>query len=369
METGTGQLNKDSGNTFGWVSLLCLVFVLAVFTSSAQTQQGYVKTRGRLVNGSVVAGQRLSGVTVQVKGSNAVVSKANGTFSFPVPANRFVVQSVKKQGYVLVDPEVTARQYSYSSNPLILVMETPKKLNEDKLAVERNLYKNLEDEYKSKNVELKSLLDQNKIAIEEYRAVLSKLQDEFTSKQSEIDYMAYYFSRIDYDQLDEFNQIFSDFILNGRLSEAYDLWCSRDGFHDDMYNVGQPLVDHDSITVVVAASNEATTKNRPTSSWWLQNASKQGSSRKRSSNECLVTFNWNVEDVPVFISIDDEAAAEIENEYTLITGNHKVLITADGYEPLNSSIEVDGEDDYFYFELKKTREKVESKEQNNEVID
>lgn len=341
-------------------ALLILILILCALSAFAQMQQGYVKTRGRLVNGSVVAGQRLSGVTVQVKGRNAVVSKANGTFSFPVPANRFVVQSVKKQGYVLVDPEVTARQYSYSSNPLILVMETPKKLNEDKLAVERNLYKNLEDEYKSKNVELKSLLDQNKIAIEEYWAVLSKLQDEFTSKQSEIDYMAYYFSRIDYDQLDEFNQNFSDFILNGRLSEAYDLWCSRDGFHDDMYNVGQPLVDHDSITVVVAASNEAASKNRHMSEK-LTAMPEQRVSAKPSTKKCRVTFGWNVNDVPVFISIDGKAAAKIRDKYKLTTGNHKVFITADGYVPLKSSIKVVKEGDYFYFELKKTKEKVESK--------
>jgi len=340
--------------------LLILICLMTSFSATAQTQQGYVKTRGRLVNGKVVAGQRLSGVTVQVKGRNAVVSKANGTFSFPVPANRFAIQSVKKQGYVLVDPEVTARQYAYSSNPLILVMETPKKLNEDKLAVERNLYKNLEDEYKSKNVELKSLLDQNKIAIEEYRAVLSKLQDEFTSKQSEIDYMAYYFSRIDYDQLDEFNQNFSDFILNGRLSEAYDLWCSRDGFHDDMYNEGQPLVDHDSITVVVAASNEAASKNRHMSEKPTA-MPEQRVSAKPSTKKCRVTFGWNVNDVPVFISIDGKAAARIRDKYKLTTGNHKVFITADGYVPLKSSIKVVKEGDYFYFELKKTKEKVESK--------
>jgi len=340
---------------------LLLYLCLFLFPVSAQTQQGYVKTRGRLgSNGQVIAGQRLSGVTVQVKGRNAVVSKANGTFSFPVPANRFVVQSVKKQGYVLVDPEVTARQYSYSSNPLILVMETPKKLNEDKLAVERNLYKNLEDEYKSKNVELKSLLDQNKIAIEEYQAAWSKLQDEITSKQSEIDYMADYYSRIDYDQMDEFKQNFSDFILNGRLSEAYDLWCSRDGFHDDMYNVGQPLVDHDSITVVVAASNEAASKNRHMSEKPTA-MPEQRVSAKPSTKKCRVTFGWNVNDVPVFISIDGKAAAKIRDKYKLTTGNHKVFITADGYVPLKSSIKVVKEGDYFYFELKKTKEKVESK--------
>ena len=45
------------------------------------------------------------------------MSQANGTFSFPIPANKFLILSVKKQGYVLADPETTTRQYSYSFNP------------------------------------------------------------------------------------------------------------------------------------------------------------------------------------------------------------------------------------------------------------
>ena len=136
--------------------LLYLTYICITFSASAQTQQGYVKTRGRLVNGHVVAGQRLSGATVQVKGRNAVVSKANGTFSFPVSANRFVVQSVKKQGYVLVDPEVTARQYSYSSDPLIFVLETPSQLTEDKLANERKIRRTLQRQLQAKEDEIEA---------------------------------------------------------------------------------------------------------------------------------------------------------------------------------------------------------------------
>lgn len=326
--------------------LLFIALFVLFLPSSAQTQQGYVKTRGRLVNGQVIAGQRLSGVTVQVKGRNAVVSRADGTFSFPVPANRFSIQSVTKKGYELVDADAISLHYTYSSNPLILVMETPKKLNEDKLAVERNLYKNLEDEYKSKNVELKSLLDQNKIAIEEYQAALSKLQDEFTSKQSEIDYMAYYFSRIDYDQLDEFNQIFSDFILNGRLSEAYDLWCSRDDSHTS-------VTSHLYADVTSPNSKQRTSTER------------EGAAANRSAKMYDVTFLCNVEDVPVLISIDGKPAGDINQIYKLSKGNHKVLITADGYEPLNSSIEVVEEGNFFYFKLKKTRVEVDSIESHN----
>ena len=58
---------------------ICLLIV-GVATISAQTQQGYVKTKGRLgSNGQVIAGIRLTGATVRLKEQN-LVSQASGTF-------------------------------------------------------------------------------------------------------------------------------------------------------------------------------------------------------------------------------------------------------------------------------------------------
>ena len=104
----------------------------------AQTQQGYVKTKGRLnSNGSVIAGTRLSGTTITVKGGNAVTSGSNGTFSLTIPNNNYYLQSVQKQGYVLTNPDVLAKQYAYSKNPLVLVLETPSQQADDQLAAEK----------------------------------------------------------------------------------------------------------------------------------------------------------------------------------------------------------------------------------------
>ena len=76
---------------------LCCVGIVA--SALAQTQTGYVKTRGRMGNqGKVIPGTRIQGATVQVKGRTAVVTQTNGTFSFPIPANKFSVLSVKKPG-------------------------------------------------------------------------------------------------------------------------------------------------------------------------------------------------------------------------------------------------------------------------------
>ena len=100
---------------------LCLC---ATLISTAQTQQGIVKTPGRLAsNGKVIAGKRIAGATVQVKGRNTAKTGTDGIFSFPIPANVFFLESVKKNDYVLVDPDATSRRYSYTINPLILLME------------------------------------------------------------------------------------------------------------------------------------------------------------------------------------------------------------------------------------------------------
>ena len=116
------------------LSLALLMSALAV----AQTQKGYVKTKGRIVNGQLVPGQGLPGATVNIQGGNSVgVRNADGSFSFVVPARTFMVQSVQKIGYELVDPDVTTRLHQQSGNGLYLVMETPEQQLEDQLGRRR----------------------------------------------------------------------------------------------------------------------------------------------------------------------------------------------------------------------------------------
>ena len=90
--------------------IFSLTLSLTIMTSYGQTQQGYVKTKGRLgSNGSLVKGTRLSGATVTVKGQNAVLSGSNGTFTLAIPSTNFYLQNVQKQGYVITDPDALSR--------------------------------------------------------------------------------------------------------------------------------------------------------------------------------------------------------------------------------------------------------------------
>lgn len=200
-----------------WLSL-CLLMAVNAF---AQTQQGYVKTKGRLgVNGSVIAGSRIQGATIQIKGRTSVLSQANGTFSFPVPAKSFYLQNVLKQGFVLTDPEVLSRQYSYSTDPLVLVMEDKAQQEAERREIERKISRKLYAELQKREDEIEALKEENKISEEKYQEFLQQLNKYQDDNASIIKEMAERYSKIDFDEVDDFNRRISDCIINGRLTEA-----------------------------------------------------------------------------------------------------------------------------------------------------
>lgn len=200
-----------------WLTVCILVTVMG----SAQTQKGYVKTKGRLGNnGTVITGTRLSGATVKVKGGNAVVSGSNGAFSLAIPSNSYYLQNVQKQGYVLTDPDVLSKQYAYSKNPLVLVLETPSQQTDDKLAAEKKIRRTLQRQLQQKEDEIETLKEQHKVSEEEYRKQLQEIYAQQENNEKLINEMADRYSKIDFDEVDEFNRRISDCIINGRLTEA-----------------------------------------------------------------------------------------------------------------------------------------------------
>ena len=200
-----------------------LLLVLSCVGVSAQTQQGMVKTRGRMVNGKHVQGKGLSGATVRVQGRSAVVSQQNGAFSFPIPAQTFLVQSVTKQGYQLVDDDATRKPYQHSANPIYLVMETPEQQMQDKLDAERKLRRTLQQQLQQREDEIEA----KNISLQEKQRMLQQLYQDQQNNEKLIADMAKQYAAMDYDQMDELNQRISDAILNGRLTEADSLLRSK----------------------------------------------------------------------------------------------------------------------------------------------
>lgn len=213
----------------------------------AQTQQGYVKTKGRMVNGQLVHGHGLKGATVSIKGRTTVlVNTDDGAFSFPVPEAQFRLDSVRKKGYQLVDMDALGKTYKHSSNPLYLVMETPKQQLHDKVEAERKIRKNLQRQLQDKEEEIENLKAQQKISDEEYHKALQKLYEETNQNEQLVKDMAKRYSEIDYDQLDEFYRKVSYCIENGELVKADSLLRTRGDIHrqvSDILQRGQVLQD------------------------------------------------------------------------------------------------------------------------------
>ena len=202
---------------------ICLLTVLfLVVTAFPQTQQGYVKTKGRMdAKGNLIPGQGLKGATVSIKGRTTILVNADdGAFSFPVPNIQFCVDSVRKKGYQLVDMEACPRSYKFSSNPIYIVMETPEQQLQDKLNAERKIRRNLQKQLQEKEDEIEDLKAKQKISDEEYRQALQKLYQDQENNEQLISDMAKRYSELDYDQLDEFYRQVSYSIENGELVKA-----------------------------------------------------------------------------------------------------------------------------------------------------
>ena len=202
-------------------SFLTVLWLICCFAISAQTQQGFVKTKGRLgSNVQVIHGTPLSGVMVTVKGRNSVVSGQDGKFLLVIPDNNYYLQSVQKKDYVLVDPDVLSKQYFQSKNQLVLVLEDKAQQEADRRAVERKISGNLYAQLQKRNDELEALKEQHKITEEKYHEMLEQLNRDQDDNEKIIKDMVERYSKIDFDQIDEFNRRVSDCIINGRLMEA-----------------------------------------------------------------------------------------------------------------------------------------------------
>lgn len=191
-------------------------------------QKGYVKTKGRMVNGKLVKGNGLKGAVVALQGRTSVaVQNYDGSFSFPAVGNTYTVHSVKKNGYRLVDADAAPKAYAYSKNALYLVMETPEQQAQDLLDSERKIRRTLQRQLEKREDELDALKNAHKISVEEHQEALRLLYATQKNNEGLISSMAREYAQLDYDQMTELNRRIHDAISNGRLMEADSLLRSK----------------------------------------------------------------------------------------------------------------------------------------------
>ena len=200
---------------------LFMLFVVIWSATKAQNQSGLVRTLKR----SGQKSQPLSGVTIRTKGGhNAVLSKEDGTFGIQIQGQAYILEMIRKQGYVLKDPEMQGRRYAYSSSvPLTIVMVSTKQLQSERQMISDKLYKEAEQVYLSKISNLERQRESNAIIIDQYRQKMQELQENYEKYQLMIEDLADHYARVDYDELDKNESIINQCIENGELEKAYSL--------------------------------------------------------------------------------------------------------------------------------------------------
>lgn len=222
-----------TSRTFGIVLSAAIIALLTLSATAYKTQKGYVKTRGRYTSqGTLVPGKPLSNAVVMIRNSNSTRSDAKGNFSVTLPEQNFYLQNVKKDGYILSDPDVLKRRYSCFAGPLVLVLETPQQQADDRLASEKKLRRTLQRKLQAKEDELEALKEENKITTEEYRNALQELYKIQETNEKFISEMAERYSRIDFDALDDFQRRIAAYIQDGELARADSLLNTKGSMDD-----------------------------------------------------------------------------------------------------------------------------------------
>lgn len=220
--------------------LLFLCLIVTVSVSFSQTQQGYVKTRGRLaVNGTAIPGTRLSGASITFKGNRTVISGANGAFTFAVPSKTFCITNVRKNGYQLYDNDLLGKDHKFSANELLVVMDTPDNVLADKLTSERKIRRTLQRQLAEKEDEIEALKEQQKITEEQYRKQLQELYKAQENNEKLISEMAERYSTLDFDQLDDFQRRVAVYIQNGELTRADSLLNTKGSMEERRARIEQ----------------------------------------------------------------------------------------------------------------------------------
>lgn len=220
----------------------------AAILATAQTQQGIVKTKGRLAqDGKVIPGQRLQGATIMLQGGSATRSSAQGAFSLRVNGGKYTLQKVMKEGYDLVDNEVL-RAYRYSPNPLVLTMETRLQQRTDKSDAARLVRNQLNRKIDRQRSEIERLRQEKRLTEAKYQEALGRLLDMEESSMSLVDKMAEEYSKIDYDLVDDFSRQFNALFLAGELEKADSLLKTRGDIHADLADLQRLQSANDEVS-------------------------------------------------------------------------------------------------------------------------
>jgi tetratricopeptide (TPR) repeat protein len=209
-------------------AFLVAVWLISMPVSS-QVQRGYVKTKGVLQeDGSVKAGVRIEGATIDIRSINSILSRQRGEFSFNIPGATFYLSGVRKQGYVLADPEATTRAYSHTATPLVVVLEDPQERIEAIKTAKAQIRRTMNAQLRAKEDEIKALKDKSE---QEKEDLTNQLYEQHENAGQLIAAMAERYVSTDFDEVNELNRQIGALILAGELNKADSLIRSKGDFN------------------------------------------------------------------------------------------------------------------------------------------
>ena len=201
--------------------LFLFVLALSGHICLAQSMRGYVKTKGRMVNGKVIRGTGLSGVNIRVRGNNVVLSGKDGSFFISFPhkniGDSIYIELISRPGFELIDKDILNRPIIYNPNtPLTIVMEEEYILAEERLAIEKKLRRTLLLQLGKAEKEIQEL----DISIEEKNRKLQELYNKQSNQERLINNMVNQYGKYDYDAMSIFDLKVTECIINGELEKA-----------------------------------------------------------------------------------------------------------------------------------------------------
>ena len=209
------------------ILVYAFAFVLFCVSANADTIHGYVKSKGRFVNGTVISGKRLQGVTISLKGGLSYISDVKGEFTIHVPAGDSIkFASVRKSGYILINDEVLTHHYSKQDGGIVIIMEDEAEFLADRLALEKRMRLYLRRKIREREDDIENLREQNKITQKQYVDMLEELYSARMNSEKLIKEIQTFYSNIDFEQMSEYQRVITRYIMNGEL-EKVDLLISQ----------------------------------------------------------------------------------------------------------------------------------------------
>ena len=257
FKKGLGEkYTKTLFNAMG-LALVMVFFAEEAMIAQTPEQKGVVKSRGRMVNGKLVPGERIPDAVIQLADRSVLSRKPDGCFSFPTRGQIFQVRSVKKEGYQLLDPQA-CREYTFSRDTLFLVMEPPQRQRADELAKERQFRRDLAKKLQEREEEIERM----KLSLDEKNRLLTELNKQRDENETIIRDLARYYSTLDYDQLSNFQQQVANLLEIGEIEKADSLLRSRGNMSDRIREVELERAAEEKEEVELARRQENLTKSR-----------------------------------------------------------------------------------------------------------